>query len=214
MAETKQVLVVGAGDFGREVASWLKDVEGMAFVGFLDDDAAALVRHPTAGRIVGTIKEYRPDGEQVLAMGISDPKVKLQLAEELRGRGATFVSVVHPTVVLGERVTIGTGCVLCPRVVISCDAEVGDFVTLNVGCSIGHDTRTSAGATVSSHCDLMGWATLERGAFLGSHASVLPRGTVGEFGIVGAGSVVLRRAPANATVMGVPARRIPTVGAA
>jgi maltose O-acetyltransferase len=43
-------------------------------------------------------------------------------------------------------------------------------------------------------------------AHVGIGAIVLPGATVGEESVVGAGSVVLREAPAKCTVVGVPAK--------
>ena len=61
---------------------------------------------------------------------------------------------------------------------------------------------------MSGHCDITGGAKLKEGAFLGSHAVIIPKVTVGEYAVVGAGSVVIRTVGAGVTVFGVPAKRI------
>ena len=47
---------------------------------------------------------------------------------------------------------------------------------------------------------------MKRGASIGSGATILPSITIGENAIVGAGCVVTRDVPANAIVVGNPAR--------
>jgi acetyltransferase-like isoleucine patch superfamily enzyme len=42
--------------------------------------------------------------------------------------------------------------------------------------------------------------------FLGSHATIMPGVRVGEFSVVGAGSVAIRGVKAGQTVIGVPAK--------
>ena len=52
--------------------------------------------------------------------------------------------------------------------------------------------------------DVTGHAILEKGVFLGSHASITPGVRVGEFAVVGAGSVAFRNDRAGQTLLGVP----------
>ena len=47
---------------------------------------------------------------------------------------------------------------------------------------------------------------VRRGASIGSNATILPGITIGEYALVGAGSVVTRDVPDCAIVVGVPAR--------
>ncbi len=53
--------------------------------------------------------------------------------------------------------------------------------------------------------------TIRRGAKIGANATILPGVTVGENALVGAGAVVVADVPANAVVVGNPARNIGTV---
>ena len=213
----RKLHIAGAGDFAKELL-WIctqipENNRDWKVSGFLDDDVdAARVRLARAGieyPVHGTIRDYVPRSEDVLTCAIGGPEAKLRVCEELRSRGAAFARVVHPTVLIGDRSVLGEGAIICPRAVVTVDAQVGHFVTINCFSSIGHDAVISDGCTISAHCDITGHATLERGAFLGSHASVLPHAHVGQFCTVGAGSVVVSRAPAFKTVFGVPARVFP-----
>ncbi len=207
----KRVLIVGAGGFGREVRAWLEDslpVGGEWTIGgFLDDDPRASV----AGRdlpIVATIKGYEPSPSDRLVMALGSPATKLRLGEMLIERGAEFLTLLHPTAVIGERVTLGRGCVLCPYTVITCDVELGDFVCFNIYASAGHDAVFGPGCTLSPYATVNGCARLGRGVFLGAQAAVMPGVEVGDYATVGAGSVAVKRVRPSSTVMGVPAKRI------
>lgn len=209
----RRLLLVGAGAMGRELASWIRfDAPGWAgfeFGGFLADDPHSLAGYPIyRPGIVSAIADYNPAPGDALVMAIADPASKLATAQRLDERGAEFLCFVHPSVLIADHVLIGRGVVICPNAVVSCHAEIGDFVSVNLSCTVGHDVRIGRGCTLSAHVDLTGFASLEEGVFLGSHASVLPRAKIGAFAKVGAGSVVLRHVKRETTVMGVPAKQI------
>lgn len=205
-----RLIIVGAGDFGREVFSWAEQTareQGEWDVaGFLDDNPKALAAYQYPKGVLAGISDYQPAEGDLFAMGLAQPKDKLRVAAQLEGRGARFVSVVHPSVTLARDVVVGRGCVLCPNAVVSCNATIGNFVSINCAATIGHDTHIGDGCTISSHADLMGFARLEAGVFLGSHAAVLPKVVVGEGSVVGAGSAAMFKIRAGVTVLGVPAK--------
>lgn len=207
----RRLIIVGAGDFGREVYSWAEQAareQGGEWevAGFLDDNPKVLDPYQFPKGVLAGVSDYQPAEGDVFAMGLSQPKHKLRVAAQLESRGARFVNVVHPTVTLARDVVLGRGCVLCPNVVVSCNATVGNFVLVNCAATIGHDTKIGDGCTISSHADVMGFARLETGAFLGSHSAVLPKVVVGEGSVVGAGSVAMFKIRAGVTVLGVPAK--------
>ena len=213
MSASKRLIFVGAGSLGRELASWIKvgsdDLAGYVKAGFLSDDRESLKDYPQyAPGIISTVNDFVPQPGDLLVMAISDPAIKLRVAAALEEKGGKFFTFIHSSVLLGDSVTIGRGAVLCPNNVVSCHAEVGDFVTINLACTVGHDVRLGRGSTLSAHVDLTGFVRVGEGAFFGSHASVLPRAKIGDYAKVGAGSVVLRAVKPGVTVMGVPAKQI------
>jgi sugar O-acyltransferase (sialic acid O-acetyltransferase NeuD family) len=213
MNTSSRLIIVGAGSLARELASWVKSgngkLAGYAMAGFLSADIQALAAYSQyQPGIISTVADYTPAEGDLLVMGISAPRDKLRVAAELEAKGAQFLTFVHASVIMADWVKIGRGAVICPNAVVSCHADIGDFTTINLGCTIGHDVKLGRGATLCAHVDLTGFATIGEGAFLGSHASILPRANVGEYARVGAGSVVLRSVKAGATVMGVPAKQI------
>lgn len=207
-----KVLIIGAGGFGREIAGWLPgitaDQGSLEFGGFLDANPGALEGYAEKGSIVADPATFRPSSSDLLVCAIGDPAQKLKVCRTLQERGGVFLPFIHQTAVVGADCRLGTGVIMCPGAVVTSDVTLGAFVTLNVHASVGHDAVIGDGSTLSGHCDVTGGAALGEGVFMGSHATVLPGAVVGEYATVGAGSVVLRRVPAYATVMGVPARTI------
>jgi acetyltransferase-like isoleucine patch superfamily enzyme len=111
------------------------------------------------------------------------------------------------------RLWIGDGASLGPGLVISCiaDVSVGPGVLTGPRVFIGdayHEYRDPDTAVVDQPMSNPAPVTIGAGAFLGVHCAVLPGVTIGERAYVGANSVVTRDVPANAVVVGNPARVI------
>ncbi len=154
---------------------------------------------------------FSPKYQKKLTKVISQlyyPAYKLNICRSLKDRGGEFVTLIHPSAIIGPNCSIGEGCILCPGVVLTSDVSLGNFITLNLHATVGHDAKIGDGSTLLSHTDVTGFVELGEGVLLGSHASILPHAKVGDYGIVGAGSVVLRRVKSRTTVIGVPAKKI------
>jgi|GEM_PF-5842 len=99
---------------------------------------------------------------------------------------------IHPGAKIGRRVFIDHGM----GIVIGETAEIGDDVLLYQGVVLG---GTSLEKT-KRH------PTVKNGVVIGAGAIVLGPITIGENARIGAGSVVIKDVPPEATVVGVPAR--------
>lgn len=207
----KRLIIIGAGGFGREILTWLSANEKSSrykLDGFLDKNKDALADYDIDYPILGDPETYEPKRDELFVCAIGSPKTKLNICRSLKAKGGQFLSFVHPTAVVGQNVFIGEGAVLCPGAVVTSDVRIGSFVTLNVYASVGHDATIGDGCTLSGHCDVTGFVSLGEGVFMGTHAAVLPGTVVGDYAVIGAGSVVLKKVRPNATVFGVPAKQI------
>ena len=207
----KQLVIIGAGGFGREVLEYARDVEeaGLAdweIAGFLDDNAGALDNYSYDYKIIGAIAGHNVSDEYVYICAIGDPKTKLVIGRRLLREGAEFVNIIHPTAYIGRNCKIGKGAVLCPRSAVTADASLADFVAVDIHSICSHDVKVGDGCTISHFCDLTGFSSLGEGVFLGSGVSVCPSVKIGDYARIGAGAVVLHDIEAGALAYGVPAK--------
>jgi serine O-acetyltransferase len=99
---------------------------------------------------------------------------------------------IHPGARIGKACFIDHGM----GVVIGETAEIGDYVTLNQGVTLGGTSLER----VKRH------PTLEDDVVVGADAVVLGAIRVGRGSKIGAGSVVVKDVPPNSTVVGIPGR--------
>jgi acetyltransferase-like isoleucine patch superfamily enzyme/dTDP-4-dehydrorhamnose 3,5-epimerase-like enzyme len=103
---------------------------------------------------------------------------------------------VENKVVIGDRVTIKCGVQLWDGVRLEADVFVGPNATFT------NDLRPRSKQYLPAPLETV----VESGASIGANATILPGIRIGEKAMVGAGAVVTHSVPANAIVLGNPAR--------
>lgn len=203
------IIIVGAGGCGREVANWVEDINSIEgtwnILGFLDDDEKALDGTPSKYKIIGKIENHSPSKTAYYAMGIANPEVKKFVGTMLRENGARFASIIHPSTRIYSEYKHGCGLVTYPNSKIPTGCRIGDFVTIQ-STIIGHDAQIEDYVTISSSCGITGGVVLREGCFIGDHACIAVGLEIGAYAYVGIGSVVIRNVNERTKVFGNPAR--------
>ncbi|MBV9973392.1 MAG: serine O-acetyltransferase [Candidatus Eremiobacteraeota bacterium] len=162
---------------------------------FLADLDAPLARDPAARGPLDVLLSY-PGFHAITAHRIIHAlyRTRLPLVPRFLSNLNRFMTgiEIHPAAQIGPGLFIDHGM----GVVIGETAQIGEGVTLYQGVTLG-GTSLQRG---KRH------PTLRDRVTVGVNAAVLGAITVGENSRVGAGSVVVKDVPANATVVGIPAR--------
>lgn len=203
-----RLVLAGAGGFGRGVFAWVRSspeylrrncVREVVVI----DDGTQGDQEPLP--VVDSIANFVPRDDDRVICAIGSPFVRRKVVDRLSAAGVIFTSFVDDRAILGDRVAIGAGVIVCPGSVLSSDVKLDDHVHVNFNCSIGHDVKFGEYSTLSPAVNVMGEVICGEASFLGGGSTVLPRLTVGKGVVIGAGAVVAKDVPDWATVVGVPA---------
>lgn len=207
-----RLIIVGAGSLGREVINWAADLfesgDLPELSGFIDDTGNTLRAYEYGLSYFGSIDSFAPRDGDKLIICISDPLSKQKIVSQLKDKGASFLTIIHPSAVIARSAKIGEGVVVCPNSFISADASIGNFVTVNGLSSIGHDVKIGDFTTLSAHVDLTGWVSVGEECFFGTGAKVLPKVIIGARSRVGAGTVIVRNVKERSVMYSPPSKRL------
>jgi sugar O-acyltransferase (sialic acid O-acetyltransferase NeuD family) len=215
VSQPRELLIFGAGGFGREVASWADRAvwqgRGFEVVAFVDETAPA---DQLNGRPVVSLEvaASRHAGAGVLAT-VGETRLRERLIAKAREAGLVATApVIHPNVEYDrDNVAIADGVVICAGSILTVNISVEQHAQINLDCTIGHDAIVGAYSTLSPGVHISGNVTIEPYAFLGTGA-VTVNGhpgdplKIGSGSVVGAGAVVTKDVRPGATVTGIPAR--------
>lgn len=209
MMENKRLIIIGAGSVGGYLAYNLQQLGDYTLLGFLDDDPQKIHAQAFGLPVLGPVADLdtflSPEPVSVV-IGIADPGIRKQIAENLNNRGIDMPNFISPNSWISRQVRLGKGVIVYPGVCINYGCQVGDFSLLNMNCTLGHNCQLSAYTTLAPGVNLAGFTQVETGAELGIGACTRQNIIIGSGAHVGGQAMVTRHIPPAVKVKGVPAR--------
>ena len=161
---------------------------------------------------IRTLLEYPvfqnlPDGfdvnQDLFLISIGGNAIRKKIVNQLNVK---YTSIIHPSVNLSKRATIGEGSVVMAGVTVNAVCAVGNHVILNTNCSIDHDCVIADFVHLSPNVALAGEVTVGEGTHIGIGACVIQGIRIGKWATIGAGAVILKDVPDFAVVVGNPGK--------
>lgn len=208
----EKIAIVGSGGFAREVLTLIKDInkqcERYEIVGFVDVDRSKVIHgYP----VVGDDEHINNTNEPIsVVLAVGEPHLKRKIRNKYTNPLVKFPKIIHPSVLIGDKntVAIGDGCIICAGCILTTDIVIKDYVTLNLMCTVGHDTEIGNYCSFMPSVNVSGEVIINEGVYVGTGTKLINQIEIGEKTIVGAGAVVTKSLPANCTAVGVPAKPI------
>ena len=208
----EKIAIVSSGGFAREVLTLIdainKKEHRFEFLGFIDEDKSQTIHgYP----IIGSDEEVNKTQEPIsIVIAVGEPRLKEKIRNKYDNPLISFPTLIHPTAIIADpsNVIIGQGCIICAGDIITTDIIIKDFVTLNLQCTVGHDTVVEEYSAFMPTVNISGEVNVGKGVYVGTGAKIINQVDIGEHTIVGAGAVVAKSLPANCTAVGVPAKPI------
>ena len=206
----KQIVVIGAGGFGRECAEIIICMMPslsyqLHLLGFLDDSILLLGKKFNGIEVLGGLDYYVGCSDIHFVVGVGDPRLRKILVKIALEMGYKPATIIHPSVKIYTGAQIGKGVVIQAGSQIGINTKIGDHVHINFNCSIGHDVVLEDYVTISPLVAISGGCVIEKGGYMGSSSSIIPLKRVGKWSKIGAGACVIKNIPSRQTAIGVPA---------
>jgi sugar O-acyltransferase (sialic acid O-acetyltransferase NeuD family) len=159
-------------------------------------------------KVYDSLDPFKPEKDCCYALGTTSPH-KYRLIEELKSKfSLSFSTLIHPKVHFGSNVRIGEGVTVNVQTTVGPNVFLSRFCALNRCTSIGHETRIGPYSLIGPGVAIAGSVTIGEKCTLGIGATVIDRLRIGDWAVVGAGSLVTKDIPEGTVVYGVPAKAI------
>ncbi|MBT3935336.1 MAG: acetyltransferase [Bacteroidetes bacterium] len=209
----KKIAIIGHGGFGREVLTIINAINQIEptweMLGFFDDqkENELIDEFPYLGSVsdINLVKT-----EVYLAVGIGISSVKKEIVSKITNPMITFATLIHPSVIFGnpKSIKVGKGTIIGANSIITTNVEIGNYVLLNLACTVGHDTIIRDYSSFMPTVNISGEVVVNAGVYVGTGVQIINQLQIGEDTVIGAGSVVTKNLPANCTAVGIPANII------
>lgn len=160
MAQNKNLLILGAGQYGvmaKEIAEAMGVFERIAF---LDDsfakDPAAAAEHS----VVGTTRDIEMFAAEFRYgfVAIGNPELRRKLTEQLRYNCITPAILVHPAAYVSPSAQLQKGCCIEPNATVQTGATLGTATFVASGAVVRHN------ATINEYCHVDCNAVVQTGS--------------------------------------------------
>lgn len=210
----KDLCIIGAGGFGREVAWLVERINAVKptwnLLGFIDDNKSKHGSYEDGYPVLGDCNFLGKQSHEVwVVCAIGTAKVRKTVIEKCHScLNVQFATLIDPSVLISERVKIGTGTIICAGTVITVDISIGNHVIINLDCTLGHDDIIHDFVTIYPSVNVSGMVEIGECTELGTGTQIIQGKKVGNESIVGAGAVVVKDIPDKCTAVGSPAKPI------
>ena len=209
-----KIIILGAGGHAKVLCDILikrkeKYQEDIEILGFLDDDYEKLKNKVILGiPVIGNlnkIEDYRKkDYKYVVGIGNNNARKEIvNLYKDL-----VYIPIVHPDVIVGCEVFIGSGSQILGGCVINPNVRIGNHVIINSSTVIEHDCIIEDYVHVSPNSTICGGVSIGEMSWIGAGSVVIQGIGINKNVIIGAGSVVIKDIEDGTTVVGNPGKKI------
>ena len=190
----RDLVIVGAGGHGREVLQLARDINRQSpqwnVLGFVDD---AYIEPRQVGDVplLGALDWLAGQACSVV-VAIGAPAIRRRVVQRLLALGTRdFACLLHPSAIVGARVELGLGTIVCAGAVLTTDIILGEHVIVNTASVVSHDCRLADFVTLAPRVTLSGSASLAEGVEVGVAAAVMQGLSLEAWSKVGGGACVI-----------------------
>ncbi|WP_320667176.1 acetyltransferase [Prochlorococcus sp. MIT 1307] len=202
---SERLIIIGAGGHSK-VVNDIAALIGFEDIAYLDNKS---INTALDKNVYSHLKE---NFSQYFFVAIGDNYIREKVFNEFLSDNpnATPISLLHPSAVISETVSVGKGSLIMPLCVVNSQSVIGNGVIVNTSSSIDHEST------------IMNFSSLAPGVNMGGNVSIGSRTalcigctvshgiSIGNDVVIGASSLVLNDIRDNTLAYGIPAKIIKT----
>lgn len=213
----KNLVIIGGMGNGTVVASTVEDINDFKkewqIIGFMNDiETKPINGYPVLGKIEKKVAHHlMAELDAYFFYTLISTKLNYKFIHKLTDLEIPierFATLIHPSAIVSRFAKIGHGVCIQPLVNVGPNVKMGNHIQIYAQCLVGHNAIIEDYSYVANNSCIGAHVHLKKGAYLGTNCSLLENVTIGEWSLVGIGTVVLRDVPDYTKVVGNPARVI------
>lgn len=208
----KDLYIIGAGGFGREVAWIVERINSIKptwnLKGFIDDNETLWGSKEGEYYVFGGCEYLSALEDVYIVCAVGSSNVRKKIIEKLKDTSVKFATLVDPSVLYSNSVKIGEGAIVCAGTIITVNVNIGDHVIVNLDCTIGHDAVIDDFVTIYPSVNVSGNVLIGECSELGTGTQIIQGKKVISNTIIGAGAIVVKDCKESGTYVGSPAKKI------
>ena len=208
----KDLYIIGAGGFGREVAWLVQRINDVTPVwnlkGFIDDNESLWGTDEGDIKVLGGCDYLKSLGEVYAVCAIGNARVRKNVVAKLSDSEVRFAILIDPSVIMSKRVEVGKGVIICAGTIATVDIKIGNHVIINLDCTIGHDDVIEDFVTIYPSVNISGMVKVGECTELGTGTQIIQGKRIVANTIIGAGTVVVKDCVESGVYIGIPAKKI------
>lgn len=208
----KDLYIIGAGGFGREVAWLVERINEVSpewnLKGFIDDNEAIWGANEDDYPVLGGC-EYLKNMRDVYAVcAVGSATVRKKIIDNLADSQVGYATLIDPSVIISKRSHVGEGSIICAGTILTVDISIGKHVIINLDCTLGHDDIINDFVTMYPSANVSGNVEIGECSELGTGTQIIQGKKIVPNTIIGAGAVVVKDIEEKGTYVGSPVRKI------
>lgn len=204
------IVIVGAGQYCRNVIDTINNLKVYNIIGILDNTLK--IGDKVSGiPIIGTDYDrkniFNKCKKAFIGVGsIKNQIIRTKLFNMYKETGFDFPIIIDKTAIVSTNVTLGIGTFVGKGAIINNDVLVGENCIINTGAVVEHDCIIKDNVHIAPSTTLCGGITIEKETHIGANSTIIQGIIIGEKTTIGIGSVVLKDIPSNVIAFGNPCK--------
>ncbi len=206
----KDIYIIGASGFGREVAWLLEELSEWNIKGFIDDNETIQGEKINGITVIGTVDFLLGRKEETnVVIAIGSPSVRSMIYEKLKfNNNILFPNIIAKNVRIDKTIKMGIGNIICSHSILTVNIELGNFNHVNIDCTVGHDVIMNDFITVYPSVNISGNVEIGNYCEIGTGTQIIQGKSITDNVIIGAGAGIVKNIKESGTYVGCPVRRI------